>query len=333
MTKHNPIEWITQHVDVKSPAFGTFFYGRIEQWSPGRLPGINCIFDPMNKKHFATRAQELDYAIAVGGGRILDFGPGDGWPALRIAPMVEHLVGVEASAQRVEICRQNANQTGIKNAEFIFVEPGKLLPFDNESFDGVVASWSLEETPNLEVTLRELLRVLRPGAKMRFERIPLSFLTYAEGMYVNDALGGRTIVLTGCPDTQEEKVTYCGLLIDMPKRDFRSVFERHGLEPVYKAMTDEVLWELHPHIVEAARWETCNPNCKTWLDWLPELGFRHAESTYGGGWVAERYFDRLPERQRPTSEEAVDIMLRPLVEVAITMQAPFDLDAPITAVK
>ena len=337
MTKHDPIEWITEHVDVQSTTFGSFFYGRIEQWSPGRLPGINCTFDPTNKDHFITRAKELDYGITVGGGRILDFGPGDGWPALRIAPMVEHVVGVEASVQRVETCRQNARQAQIGNTEFFLVEPGEPLPFDDGCFDGVVASWSLEETPDLEATLRELLRVLRPGAKMRFERVPLSFFTRIEGtpmpMYVGDALQGRTIVLTGHPDTQEQRVHYCCLLVDLSQEDFCALFERHGSEPVYEAMTREVLGELRPHILEAAKWETRNPDCATWLDWLPKLGFRQTETTYGGGWLAERYFDRLAESKRPTSEQEADAMLRPLVEVAITMQAPCDLDTPITAVK
>jgi len=98
-------------------------------------------------------------------------------------------------------------------------------------------------------------------------------------------------------------------------------------------MTADVLSELRPHIIASGRWQTRNPDCSTWLGWLRELGFRHAETTYCGGWVAERYFDRLPETRRPASEEEADAMLRPLVEVAVTMEAPRNLDAPITAIK
>lgn len=335
MAMVEPIEWIAQHVDLQPATFGSFFYGRIPQWSPGRLPGINCAFDPTRREHFVARARELDYATAVGDGRILDFGPGDGWPALRIAPMVERVVGVEASAQRVETCRRNARGAGVENAQFVLAEPGQPLPFDDERFDGAVASWSLEESPDLAAALRELLRVLRPGAKLRFERVPLSFFARGEGtpMYVGDALNGRTIVLIGQPETRELKVRYTGLLVDLPQGAFRAAFERRGLEATYEAMTDEVLQELRPHIVEAGRWETRNPDCTTWLNWLPQLGFRRAETTYGGGWAAERYFDRLGGDQRPGSEKEADALLRPLVEAAVTMRAPSDLDTPITATR
>jgi len=331
----DPIEWITRHVGLRPATFGEFFYGRIEQWSPGRLPGINCPFDAADRAHFITRGKELDYALAVGDGRILDFGPGDGWPALRIAPMVEQVVGVEASRQRVETCRHNARQAGVDNAEFVLVEPGEAIPFADESFDGVVASWSLEETPDLAATLRELLRVMRPGAKLRFERVPLSFFTNVDGtpMYVGAATEGRTLVLIGQPDTRRHRVHYCGLLFDLPEGDFRAVFTRRGQEAVYEAMTDDVLAELHPHILDAAQWETLNPQCRAWLTWLVELGFSSVQATYGGAWIAERAFDDLAEHQRPTSQDEVDALLRPLVAKSITRPAPHDLDTPITAVK
>ena len=235
MATHDPIDWLTRHVEIRSATFGEFFYGRIEQWSPGRMPGINCAFNPADKGHFVTRAKELDYALAVGSGRILDFGPGDGWPALRIAPMVEQVVGVDAGLQRVETCTQNARQAGVANAEFVLVEPGQPLPFDDESFDGVVASWSLEETPDLEATMRELLRAMRPGAKMRFERVPLSFFTNVNGtpMYVGTAMGDQALVMIGQPDTHQQKVHYCGLLFDLPEIDFREVFGRYGHRAVF----------------------------------------------------------------------------------------------------
>ncbi|MHC4986185.1 MAG: class I SAM-dependent methyltransferase [Planctomycetota bacterium] len=335
MARLDPIQWLTRHLEFRAATFGEFFYGRIEQWSPGRLPGINCEFEPANKAHFVTRGKELDYALSVGNGRVMDFGPGDGWPALRIAPMVEHVVGMDASVQRVATCQHNAQQADIKNAEFILVEPGEALPFDDESFDGVVASWSLEETPDLEATLRELLRVMRPGATMRFERVPLSFFTNVDGtpMYVGAAIDQRTLVLIGQPDTACQMVHYCGLLFDLPEVDFRAVFSRHGQQAVYEALTEDVLAELQSHILDAGRWQTLNPQCQAWLDWLVELGFSSAQATYGGAWAAERAFDDLREDERPTSQDEVDALLRPLVKKAITQTAPHDLDTPITAVK
>ena len=33
---------------------------------------------------------------------LLDFGPGDGWPSLLLAPMADEVVGVDASRRRVD---------------------------------------------------------------------------------------------------------------------------------------------------------------------------------------------------------------------------------------
>ena len=45
------------------------------------------------------------------------------------------VVGVDGSQKRVDVCTANAARMGIENAEFIYVEPGSRLPFDDESFD------------------------------------------------------------------------------------------------------------------------------------------------------------------------------------------------------
>lgn len=337
MTSSDPIQWLTQHVGFAPATFGEFFYGRIEKWAPGGIAGINCEFDPADKTHFLNRGMELDFAMTVGGGRILDFGPGDGWPALRIAPMVKEVVGVDASVQRVETCKRNAQQACVQNAEFVLVTPGQPLPFNDDSFDGVVASWSLEETPDLETTLKELLRVMRPGAKMRFEPVPLSFIKADEtSMYVGDAVGGRTIVMACRANTQQQKIHCHGLYLDLPQKDFRAMFARRGSEVAYEAITDELLAELRSHIIDAGKWDTRNPDVSSWLRWLPQLGFRHVEATYGGGWAAGRYFEDVmesPEIARPSTQAEADAILRPLVTDVITRQAPGNLDTPITAVK
>jgi SAM-dependent methyltransferase len=335
MTDHEPIAWIETHLDVKESTAGAFLYGRVDCWSHRRLAGIDVPFDGSDRGHFSMRSQELDFAVSVGSGRILDFGPGDGWPALRVAPMVQEVIGVEASAQRVRVCQENARRVGVDNARFVLVEPGERLPFANETFDGAMASWSLEESPDLQATLTEIHRVLRPGGRLRFERIPLSFFACDNGlpMYIGDALGERTILGIAKADVDRERVRNHGILIDLPRIKFCTVFERHGVEPGYAGLTEGVLRELRPHMVEAAAWTTRNPQCKTWLRWLPELGFSEAHTTYGGGWAGERLFDRLPASRRPTTQAETDEMLRPVVEVIVTMEGPVHLDMPITAVK
>ena len=39
------------------------------------------------------------------------------------------------------------------------------MPFDDESFDGATMGFSLRNVVDVDATLREILRVLRPGAR------------------------------------------------------------------------------------------------------------------------------------------------------------------------
>ena len=59
MSQHDPIRWMAENLDVGPTTYGAFFYGQIEQWSPGRLPGINCAFHPTDRAHFAARVDLL----------------------------------------------------------------------------------------------------------------------------------------------------------------------------------------------------------------------------------------------------------------------------------
>ena len=56
------------------------------------------------------------------------------------------VVGVEGSKRRVSVCAENAKRLGAVNVQCVFVTPGTSLPFDDESFDGVMAASSVEQT-------------------------------------------------------------------------------------------------------------------------------------------------------------------------------------------
>ena len=107
-----------------------------------------------------------------------------------MAPYVAEVVGVEGAHRRVEVCRENAARLGITNAHFYYVAPGAPLPFDANSFDGAMAASSLEQSPDPRATLREIYRVLRPGARLRMYYEALG--RYRGGQEQRGvALGGR----------------------------------------------------------------------------------------------------------------------------------------------
>ena len=136
----------------------------------GQLPFVDVPYDARRSDHWADAARVADYAAhaPVGPRRVLDVGPGDGWPALPIAAARPDLavVGVDPAARRTRLCAANAARLGLPNAAFVTAD-ATALPFAEAAFDLVTAASALEEAPAPEAVFAELRRVLRPGSVLR----------------------------------------------------------------------------------------------------------------------------------------------------------------------
>lgn len=163
----NAAAWARRNFRLRTVTSDQLFYDHMESQSAYSLPLLYQPFDPNRRAHWHDRGAILDFAAAAGGGRVLDLGPGDGWPSIAMAPFCSAVIGVEASARRVEVCRANARRLGFRNVEFVHVPQGERLPFPDASFDGVVAATSLEQAAHPLAMLRELHRILKPGGRLR----------------------------------------------------------------------------------------------------------------------------------------------------------------------
>ena len=144
------VEWIEANVGLRPTTSAEALYDQMETQSGGNLPVIDYPFDGRKRPSFAGSGSILDYTIVAGPGRVLDFGPGDGWPSLLMAPMVEEVVGIDGSRRRVDVCTQHAERLGLTNVSFVHVRPGEPLPFEDGSFDGVTAGCADDETEGRE---------------------------------------------------------------------------------------------------------------------------------------------------------------------------------------
>jgi len=334
-----PIDWIRANLELRSSSSTEFIYDHMESQSGLALPVIHLPFDGTQRGHFVDRAQIMDFAIATGGGRVLDFGPGDGWPSLLMAPMVDQVIGVEGCWQRVDTCSENKRKLGLTNVNFVHVVPGERLPFPDKSFDAVTAASSIEQTDDPKATLAELHRVLKPGGRLRmhYESLGLYRSRQEQDTWLIEIESSARLVIYDRHIDQEYVDNY-GLVFDLTRDEALEIIAPDGAATTYAALTPEVLGTLSERLREAAIWTTRHPSCSTWLQWMKEAGFNSALPTYGGGWFAKRLFDRLDLSQRCGQMEAVDRMLRPLVEVVVTMAAPSgsqpgQWDHWITAVK
>lgn len=98
--------------------------------------------------------------------RVLDLGCGTGYPAILAAQAVGSqgtVVGLDLSEEMLTIARRKANALGLSNVEF-HAKDATTLPFEDTSFDSVISRFCLMFLPDIPLTVREISRILKPGA-------------------------------------------------------------------------------------------------------------------------------------------------------------------------
>jgi SAM-dependent methyltransferase len=332
------VEWIKRELRPVEATSAGALYDAMESQSGRSLPIIYEPFDPGKRSHWRDRGALLDFLVsteATGETQLLDFGPGDGWPSLVIAPDVREVVGIDGSQRRVRVCTENAARLGIFNATFRHVAPGAALPFGVGRFDAVVAASSVEQTPDPRATLRELHRVLRPGGRLRIRYEALStYLPNEKYDVATVQVDDRTSRLVlYARELDDERVHHFALTIALPSAALTEVMGVAGRRIAAADLTVSRLVFLRELITESSSYTLHHPSGETLVHWLSEIGFRAVRPTHDGIWFAGEVFDRLPMMARPATLDEVDAYLHPIVGTVVQMAAPASLDPMITAVK
>jgi SAM-dependent methyltransferase len=331
----NVLEWVEQTLNPRVCTTDVLWYDHMVSQSDRSLPIIYQTFDAHRANHWSHRGWLFDFLHATGSGKVLDFGPGDGWPSLILAPFVDAVVGVDGSRRRVAVCRENARRLGIANATFIHVAPGSALPFENESFDGIAAASSVEQTPDPYATLQELYRVLRPGGKLRLSYEALSRYRGKpeQGAWLLETGSDTCRLLLSDRHADLEQVVHYGLDLSLSLPAATVLLSGGGSEVSYQDLTVPRLEQACEHLVGALTCTLTHPGARTFSGWLDEIGFQEVHPSYSGGWYAWQLHGELPEDSRPQERASLDAYLRPLIASFVGFAAPLDRDTPITATK
>lgn len=327
-------EYLTSELRPRAVTSDQGLYERQESQAAFSLPIIHTPFDPSRAGHWKDRGHILDFRAVVGGGDLLDLGPGDGWPSLLVAPHARSVTGVDASGRRVQVCQENARRLGISNYRGVQVKAGEPLPFPNESFDGVTAAHSLEQTPDPRATLAELYRVLKPGGRLRllYEGLSPYQGELVQEVWAWESSAGVTQLLFCDRRIAEERALYYGLQVESSLRRVRQTV-CGGAEIDLSTLTVAGLERIRSRMTDAVCWTLLHPSCRTWARWMREVGFRSAAATHDGGSFAAAIFSQVPRPDRPTDLAGVDRLLTPAVAALVQLEAPCDLESPITATK
>lgn len=98
---------------------------------------------------------------AYKGGRVLEIGCGLGTMLMNWAKMGADCTGVDLNPTSVEQTKKRFDMNGLKGN--VSLEDANKLPFKDNEFDYVYSWGVLHHSPNLELSIKELFRVLKPG--------------------------------------------------------------------------------------------------------------------------------------------------------------------------
>jgi len=116
------------------------------------------------------------------GDRVLDLGAGHGFSSEMLARLGYDVIGLDPDLEALRANRQRPEWDRSRIEGTIRVARGlaERLPFAGGSFDGVLGMNVLHHVPDLDMTLSELARVLKPGSRGVFSEPGLDHLATEE---------------------------------------------------------------------------------------------------------------------------------------------------------
>lgn len=188
--------------------------------------GTREYFDQVERSRYELEPFIPGFADFSGsrGKEVLEIGVGLGTDFIRFARAGARVTGVDLTEHAVALVRQRLALEGLDGD--VRVADAEQLPFENGVFDRVYSWGVLHHTPNTEKTVREAIRVLRPGGE-------LCVMLYSRHSWVAYKLWVRFALLTGRPLRSLSEV----LAQHMESEGTRG-FTKHELQKMFGELED-----------------------------------------------------------------------------------------------
>jgi ubiquinone/menaquinone biosynthesis methyltransferase len=134
---------------------------------------IAPVYDDLNQRlsfglHRVWKRMAVSWSGANAGDTVLDVCCGSGDLALLLARQVGAtgtVYGVDFSAEQLTVAAERSSRAYLPTAIHWMLGDALALPFDNQTFAAATMGYGLRNLTDIPQGLRELHRVLRPGAK------------------------------------------------------------------------------------------------------------------------------------------------------------------------
>ncbi len=314
-------------------------FDRMERQAGGKLPVIDVPIEYGLEEHFVDEARIRDFAAHMGGAQdVLDIGPGDGWPLLRIAPLLKAVTGAEPSQRRVDAIAAAVERLGLKNVTVKKVSP-TVLDFSDNRFDGVVAASSIEQSPDPYKAIGEVFRVLKPGGRFRvfFESSEGRERELTEGLMFTetaDSLGYHYSLKHSRPPWERN---YLVKLENTPamKEEFqklRDLVERLGPSPSANPEVGlQFLERNQASITGASFYELEHFTSESMRETLEDAGFVNVRITWSAATLARSMWPRL--KDSALTDVQAQAVCAGLADLSTRLDAPAGLGEPVVGTK
>ena len=119
---------------------------------------------------FAMRGEEFrgvrEEVLANARGKTLEIGFGTGLNLRYYPPTVSDLTVIDPNVGMNRLAQKRIAQSRLSVHHHVL--RGEELPFEDDSFDTVVSTWTLCSIPDVDQALREMRRVLKPGGQFLY---------------------------------------------------------------------------------------------------------------------------------------------------------------------
>ena len=120
--------------------------------------------------HLSMRTREATrhrrQVVPAARGRVLEVGIGSGLNLPYYGPGVTAVYGLDPSAALLAMARKAARRAPFEIE--LVNRSAEDIPFDDDSFDSVVTTWTLCSIPDVLAALDEMRRVLKSGGEFLF---------------------------------------------------------------------------------------------------------------------------------------------------------------------